>query len=269
MSAIVDILTDLKPFSGGRAGSICSLSVSAVGDMPLTYKWYKNSAEIAGKTSNLIAFLPLAMQDSGIYHCEITDAFSRTVSSKKTRLMVKNQNAPDAPQHVQITGTDGASVQVVWSAVLGAQAYKVYSDTAAYTNTPASVDAADTLVLMPRPARRCIIWVVSVKDGYESMPSEVVDWVPELGILYPPLNLRAVRITDSTVLVSWHKVDSAAGYYLLRNTHADLPGWIAADTATDTFSLNKAFLDAYYYRVISFNATQQSDTTKSVGITAP
>lgn len=60
------------------------LTVTAVGQEPITYQWQKNGVSIAGATSALFMVPSLSATDSGAYRCIATNAFGSDTSSSAT-----------------------------------------------------------------------------------------------------------------------------------------------------------------------------------------
>ena|GEM_PF-1166565 len=55
-------------------GNSMNLSITASGTAPLTYKWYKNSSEIAGATNNTYTISSVATSNAGNYYCIVTNS---------------------------------------------------------------------------------------------------------------------------------------------------------------------------------------------------
>ncbi|MDA3912518.1 MAG: immunoglobulin domain-containing protein [Bacteroidales bacterium] len=72
--------------------TVCStapaiLSVTAEGQEPISYQWYKDSEVLTGFTENTINITETDLSDEGIYYCEITNACG-TVNSDNAEIKV-------------------------------------------------------------------------------------------------------------------------------------------------------------------------------------
>lgn len=70
-------------------GSSTTLSVSATGDLPLSYQWKKGGVVIAGATATDYAIVGATESDEGSYTCKVSNAAGNAVSSAAT-LSVNN-----------------------------------------------------------------------------------------------------------------------------------------------------------------------------------
>ncbi len=74
------------------AGDSFTLSVSADGDPPLTYQWFKDGDPIPGEEDPALQFDPLEVDDSGDYHVVVTNPFGTDTSDVAT--LVVSQPIP-------------------------------------------------------------------------------------------------------------------------------------------------------------------------------
>lgn len=51
-----------------------NLSVTATGNYPITYQWYKTGAPIGGAASSTYYISPISISDAGVYKCVATNS---------------------------------------------------------------------------------------------------------------------------------------------------------------------------------------------------
>jgi|GEM_PF-4785637 len=271
-SKAITFVQNLTGTAGGRAGESCRLTVSATGTGPLFYQWYKNSVAIAGKTDTFLVIESLQPNDSGEYYCVVRDNYGKSATSRITVLIVKPADTPDAPTGLRINLQSDTALVVSWRGAANADGYKVYRDTIEHSTVAPIVSVTDTTAVVQHNSRPCYIWVTAVKSAggtiLESMPSTALYWEPDANRLYPPQNVKAVRLDSTNVLISWDHVDSATFYIVMRNTHRNLPGFIQIAAPRDTaYTDAGAVSNNYYYYVLAANAADTSDAADTVGIT--
>ncbi len=70
------------PSSGNKCiGDDIILSVTASGEGPLTYQWFKDEVLLTDEENATLVLTDLASDDSGLYHCEVSNAFGSTPSN--------------------------------------------------------------------------------------------------------------------------------------------------------------------------------------------
>ncbi len=85
-------------------GELAHFEVGAVGSMPLSYQWRKDTHPIPGATAAILDIFPVQIGDSGNYDVVVSDACV-SVMSEAVTLMVKS------PAHV-VTDPDSRSISV-------------------------------------------------------------------------------------------------------------------------------------------------------------
>jgi hypothetical protein len=269
LSKPIAITKDLPGISGGKIGDACTLAISATGTLPFKFQWFKNDTAIAGKTDSLYSINSISLSDSGDYHCVVSDNFGRVQPCRKTVFIVKPLLSPNPPKGLRIAGIDGGSLRIIWNSVDSADSYKIYRDTTDSGNTRFLAIVSDTTALVEHKSQACKIWVTTMRNNLESMPSEIVSYNPDEAVLYPPTDLKAVQVNDSTVLVTWNSVVTASGYIVFRNTTSDTSGFKAIDTTADTALFVNSRLDSAWYQVLAYNSTLISQRSPSVKIVMP
>ncbi len=78
-----------------QSGRSLSISVSAIGEEPIYYQWFKNDEEIPGETQNTFDIPAVTQTDEGIYKCKVWNECGEIFSSECV---------------VTVTGTGGTSV---------------------------------------------------------------------------------------------------------------------------------------------------------------
>ena len=71
-------------------GGQMSFDLTAIGTAPLTYSWYKGSSLISGANSNSYSLTNLTVNNSGLYHCNITNSCATTTSLNKNLTVFPN-----------------------------------------------------------------------------------------------------------------------------------------------------------------------------------
>lgn len=78
-----------------QSGRSLSISISAIGEQPIYYQWYKNDEEIPGETQSTFNIPSVAQSDEGTYKCKVWNECGEIFSSECV---------------VTVTGTGGTSV---------------------------------------------------------------------------------------------------------------------------------------------------------------
>lgn len=90
------IISDLEKSMLAKEGETVILFVSAKGENPLTYQWYKNDILLGNQTQAGIIFTNVSLLDTGNYKVKVTDSASKSVeSSVCTLLVIKNEQNDD------------------------------------------------------------------------------------------------------------------------------------------------------------------------------
>jgi hypothetical protein len=74
-------------------GASASLSVSASGDVPITYRWQRDNADLVSQTNTALNFAAAELSDGGHYSVVVTNAYGAITSSVAV-LQVLPANAP-------------------------------------------------------------------------------------------------------------------------------------------------------------------------------
>jgi hypothetical protein len=78
------------PASGNKCfGSDIIFSVSATGDEPISYQWYKDGGILVGEESQELSLTNLSTTENGIYKCVVTNPFG-TAESNDAQLIVSD-----------------------------------------------------------------------------------------------------------------------------------------------------------------------------------
>jgi hypothetical protein len=87
-----------QPASATRAvGDRHTFSITVNGAEPLSYRWFKDGAEITGATGSTLTLFNLNVSDSGNYSVQVTNAYG-SVTSSNAVLSVVPDPAPDVQQ---------------------------------------------------------------------------------------------------------------------------------------------------------------------------
>ena len=68
---------------------VVTLKVEAEGTPPLAYQWYRNDIPIAGATQAQLVLNPFTVEQSGLYHCRVTNEVGFVDSNKATLIAIK------------------------------------------------------------------------------------------------------------------------------------------------------------------------------------
>jgi hypothetical protein len=82
-----------------KVGANVTFAVSATGQAPLTYRWLKGTAAVAGATSDTLTLYGISLADSGLYRCEVSNVVAGKVNkvlSNQAPLTVVQDNLPAA-----------------------------------------------------------------------------------------------------------------------------------------------------------------------------
>jgi hypothetical protein len=90
LPAPAPVITALLGTQQVAAGQPATLSISATGDGPFSYQWYKNGAAIAGASNSSYTIPDTSSINSGSYTVTVTDANGTTTTSAPYTLTVTN-----------------------------------------------------------------------------------------------------------------------------------------------------------------------------------
>ncbi|MBD3393577.1 MAG: hypothetical protein GF418_15695 [Chitinivibrionales bacterium] len=254
----------LPGIAGGGAGNACTLAVAAAGTPPLSYAWHKDGAGMPGQTRDTLILDNLQLTDSGRYYCVVTDAAGNSDTCEAVHIRVMPAGSPPAPENLRVMEETDLRLTICWSAVPGAQEYRVYKDTARHTDAAPVDSTTDTTAELKHVSRAWSFWVTCVKDGLESLPSLSARWEPRPDRLYPPSGFRVARIDSSTVLLAWDRVAAAERYTVWRNNNRTTGGYSEIAAPADTFHVDPVPYDYYYY-VRAVTAADTSATSDTLG----
>lgn len=88
------------------AGSNASLSVSAIGSLPISYQWRRNGVNVSGATNPVLNLTNLQLADQGDYDVVATNAYGSTDSSLGFLNVVDLAEALDTTNFDWLTGGD-------------------------------------------------------------------------------------------------------------------------------------------------------------------
>ncbi|MBN1421604.1 MAG: discoidin domain-containing protein [Planctomycetes bacterium] len=89
-------------------GGSAAISVEAIGEAPLAYKWFKDGEEVQGATESTITFDPAEKDDAGEYYVVVSNAVDPTgVESDPVELVVTSKNLAPAGTAYQSTNYPG------------------------------------------------------------------------------------------------------------------------------------------------------------------
>lgn len=163
---------DLFPLYERKEGTSCSLSISARGTEPLTYTWFRDNEQIQSNQNSDLVFASITMRDSGLYRCVASNPWGAD-TSQYALVRILAQDAPEAPAHFAATHSTDAFIEFQWGAVSGAQAYRIYRDTADNTAPSYYRQTQDTIFVETNPGE-FYYWVTAVRDSIESFRSNIV-----------------------------------------------------------------------------------------------
>ena len=92
------------------SGSIATFNVTAIGEIPLTYQWFKDMTEIADAVGSSYTIANTQISDSGNYHVTVTNIIG-TITSNIATLTV---NTPVPPTIRSFTPPEGPSNQWIY-----------------------------------------------------------------------------------------------------------------------------------------------------------
>jgi hypothetical protein len=70
-------------------GGDAIFKIKASGMQPLGYQWYRNGKAIPGATQTFYTFVPSSINESGHYHCDVTDRLGAVARSRDAVMFVK------------------------------------------------------------------------------------------------------------------------------------------------------------------------------------
>ena len=94
-------------------GESVKLSVTAVGDEPLTYQWHKDGSAIEGATSPTLALNAMSPSDTGDYTVRVTNTGGQTESAVVTVAVVQAVKIVTQPEDVSTVVGESATLKVV------------------------------------------------------------------------------------------------------------------------------------------------------------
>ncbi len=164
-----------------------------------------------------------------------------------------------APASVKAASASYSSVMLTWSAVSGAGGYEVYraplsggvytklAATASTAYTAVGLTTGKTYYFMVRAYRT--IGGTKVYSGYSAA-------IPAKAVLSTPGGVRAARVSNSSVKVSWEKVSGASGYEIYRATSKTgtyvKVGSIASGSTVSYTNTGLTDNKPYYYKVRAY-----------------
>jgi len=94
-------------------GESVKLSVTAVGDEPLTYQWHKDGSAIEGATSPTLALNAMSPSDTGDYTVRVTNTGGQTESAVVTVAVIQAVKIVTQPEDVSTVVGESATLKVV------------------------------------------------------------------------------------------------------------------------------------------------------------
>ncbi|MDB4805179.1 immunoglobulin domain-containing protein [bacterium] len=94
-------------------GESVKLSVTAVGDEPLTYQWHKDGSAIEGATSPTLALNAMSLSDTGDYTVRVTNTVGQTESAIVTVAVIQAVKIVTQPEDVSMVVGESATLKVV------------------------------------------------------------------------------------------------------------------------------------------------------------
>ena len=89
------------------------MSVTAVGDEPLTYQWHKDGSAIEGATSPTLALNAMSPSDTGDYTVRVTNTGGQTESAVVTVAVIQAVKIVTQPEDVNTVVGESATLKVV------------------------------------------------------------------------------------------------------------------------------------------------------------
>lgn len=109
----IKITSDLEKSMLLKEGDKVTLSVSAQGESPLSFKWYKDDVILENQTDDNLTFESLTKDDEGNFFVEIIDANMQTVKSSICNVLIDNTT----PLEI-ITNLDSSQLEYEGSPVI-------------------------------------------------------------------------------------------------------------------------------------------------------
>jgi spore germination protein YaaH/chitodextrinase len=254
-----------------RPGTPESLAVAAVGDGIARLKWaagkrgdgtpagfrvYRDG-RVVGQVRNAAARVNLP--GSKQYAFTVTAVDSQGNQSKPSApvKVTRSHNPPTTPSDLTVTGANGTTVSLSWSASLPASGrivgYRIYRDGAMSGQVGGTTGSVGGLA----SARRYEITVAAVDSlGYLSARSDPVSVSTDHRAPSAPSALRATEVTDSAVSLTWSPGGAGSspvtGYRLARDGAAlrqvpTSPAVVSNLAAATNYSFTVSAVDSWGY----------------------
>lgn len=106
-------LIERQPSGAAVSGGVAfTLSVSAVGEPPLTYQWLRNGAPIAGATAPTYVVNSASAADAGTYAVTVTNSFGSTTSDPAS--VTVSTPTPPPPSPASSSSGAGGGAATLW-----------------------------------------------------------------------------------------------------------------------------------------------------------
>ncbi|MHC1766691.1 MAG: immunoglobulin domain-containing protein [Verrucomicrobiia bacterium] len=205
------------------SGSTVTLSVRAIGSLPMTYQWQRNglafgdSDKISGSTSATLSFAPFGVEDAGVYSVLVSNAFGSVASLPVVLDVVL------APPQISVQPQSKA-------AALGSE---VSLEVKANGSLPLSyqwqfngADLMDGPRVSGSRASTLLITNLSLSDlgSYSVLVSNVLGWIRSVPVgLTTPSAVLFTAMQASRLVIGWN--EPGKGMVLQRAISLASPEW--------------------------------------------
>ncbi|KAH7636186.1 mdscam3 [Dermatophagoides farinae] len=201
------------------------IKCSANGDKPVTISWFKDKAPLMTTEDGRYDLIETIMnegiksellirnadrRDGGLYTCLASNSFGHD----DTNIQLIVQEPPDPPGDIKIIERDGRSIRIQWSTPYSGNSplthyivqHKPESEKLSSHYYNLTLVASENFVTLNglQPVTTYQVRIIAINDLGQSEPSDVMfvqtDEETPGG---PPLHLKAVALTSTSIKVSW------------------------------------------------------------------
>ena len=256
------------------AGNTANFSVSAIGTLPLTYQWMKNSVAISGATNSTYSITNAQSADAASYTVAVSNS-AGNITSNAASLTVASQAPIITSQPVSLAVSTGNSATFSVTATGSSPlAYQWTKDSAAIsgaTSSTYSIASAQT-----SDAGSYAVVVSNSAGSATSNPATLTVTSSTPTDTTPPSQPGAITVsglTSSTVTLKWGPATDNVGVvdYKIVVQLKDANGSIvstAFSTGTTATVSELSLGTAYYITIVALDAAgNQSTTAQTTNVT--
>jgi hypothetical protein len=253
-------ITAQSATSNACVGSSANFSVTATGNLPLSYQWYKDNQAISGATNNTYAISSTSTSSAGIYYCVVSNSCG-SVSSPNMTLSI-NQSPSISYLTPSTTVCAGQSTTFSVTAVGSSPfTYQWYKD-----NNPISGEINSSFTLSSVSVNDSATYYVKVRNLCDSVMSNgIVLTVRQAPTISSQSSSTNVCLNGSAIL----SVTATGSLPLFYQWYKDNS---AISSATNnTYAINSATTNSggNYYCIVSNSCGNVSTSNITLGINEP